>query len=751
MAFARRFLAAAAWFGVSALADDHAAYATEDELCLLINRNAMEQDTPYFEDCRARSLEGGVMIELFRGDAAFSDPYTCDSFLLLPGENLWPVAVRGGLYLFALLYCFLGIAIVADVFMSAIEVITSKEVEKTIVNPETGKEEVIKEKYWNATVANLTLMALGSSAPEILLSVGGVLADIDGEADPLGPGTIVGSAAFNLLVITSVCVVAPVPETRTIEQTGVYACTAIFSIWAYVWLLLMIDFISPEVIELWEAIVTFLHFPVLVFLAYGFDRKWRFSEDQKPPPPTQGNTLEYRMNAVRMITGAPRVEFKRGKLHKEHVPEEEAAPETDAAGFSSDPYAIVTYNGVSSKTKYKKKNLNPKWKEVFGFKLAEGVSTLKLEVMDHDDLSADDFMGCATVDISVSTAKAQEQWVVLADRNGMAGSFGEVLIAFYTSDKTGELIVKVLEGKSLLALEKSSAAMDAVASALGSQARKLKAWYARNKHGWAEMKRAYRQQFETAMRVAGELDDDGNELPPSGTDLLMHFLTIFWKAFFALIPPPDFYGGWLTFGVALIFIGGVTMIVGDLAGLFGCAVGLKTATTAITFVALGTSLPDMFASKVAAVNEETADNAVGNVTGSNGVNVFLGIGLPWTIASVYKTINGEDFIARSNGFGLSVALHLMGAIPFLLVLYIRRRLYGGELGGPKGPANATALFALALWMVYIIGSAFVHYDILSSYSISSIAPDLPPPPAPWFLQYSYPPAGESNGFYKPFK
>ena len=61
--------------------------------------------------------------------------------------------------------------------------------------------------------------------------------------------------------------------------------------------------------------------------------------------------------------------------------------------------------------------------------------------------------------------------------------------------------------------------------------------------------------------------------------------------------------------------------------------------TAITFVALGTSLPDTFASKAAAVNEKTADNAIGNVTGSNSVNVFMGIGIPWTIAAIYHAIN----------------------------------------------------------------------------------------------------------------
>ena len=56
--------------------------------------------------------------------------------------------------------------------------------------------------------------------------------------------------------------------------------------------------------------------------------------------------------------------------------------------------------------------------------------------------------------------------------------------------------------------------------------------------------------------------------------------------------------------------------------------------TAITFVALGTSVPDLFASKTAAIAEETADDSVGNVTGSNSVNVFLGLGLPWLMACI---------------------------------------------------------------------------------------------------------------------
>jgi Ca2+/Na+ antiporter len=44
---------------------------------------------------------------------------------------------------------------------------------------------------------------------------------------------------------------------------------------------------------------------------------------------------------------------------------------------------------------------------------------------------------------------------------------------------------------------------------------------------------------------------------------------------------------------------------------------------------------DTFASKVAAIQDEYADASVGNVTGSNAVNVFLGIGIAWTIAAIY--------------------------------------------------------------------------------------------------------------------
>ena len=59
----------------------------------------------------------------------------------------------------------------------------------------------------------------------------------------------------------------------------------------------------------------------------------------------------------------------------------------------------------------------------------------------------------------------------------------------------------------------------------------------------------------------------------------------------------------------------------QLGHLIGCVVGLKTSVTGITIIALGTSLPDTFASRTAARQDEYADAAIGNVTGKTNDHI----------------------------------------------------------------------------------------------------------------------------------
>merc|ERR1712209_22459 len=158
------------------------------------------------------------------------------------------------------------------------------------------------------------------------------------------------------------------------------------------------------------------------------------------------------------------------------------------------------------------------------------------------------------------------------------------------------------------------------------------------------------EQFTSAFEVQadddeeGEEGEEGEEKMPSCGDYIMHFLTLPWKLLFALIPPTAIMDGYPTFVISILAIGGNTALIGDVAGHLGCFIYLKDCVNAIGFVALGTSVPDTFASKTAAIEDDTADNSVGNVTGSNAVNVFLGIGIAWTMAAIYWEAQGGAFI-----------------------------------------------------------------------------------------------------------
>ena len=62
-----------------------------------------------------------------------------------------------------------------------------------------------------------------------------------------------------------------------------------------------------------------------------------------------------------------------------------------------------------------------------------------------------------------------------------------------------------------------------------------------------------------------------------------------------------FFGGYPAFFISIGSIGFVTAAIGDIASHLGCFIRLKDSINAITFVALGTAVPDTFASMLAAV------------------------------------------------------------------------------------------------------------------------------------------------------
>jgi len=177
-------------------------------------------------------------------------------------------------------------------------------------------------------------------------------------------------------------------------------------------------------------------------------------------------------------------------------------------------------------------------------------------------------------------------------------------------------------------------------------------------------------------------------------------------------------GGGPCFFISLAFIGMVTFIVGEVATVLGCVLSIKESVAAITLVALGTSLPDTFASMTAAKQSDNADAAVGNINGSNAVNVFLGCGLPWLVGSIYhdnnnvRNNNGKGYEVKAGPLSFSVIVYLCVATVCFVVIICRRIIVGGELGGSPTGKYASGAFLVLLWFIYILMSTLQAYEVI---------------------------------------
>jgi len=212
----------------------------------------------------------------------------------------------------------------------------------------------------------------------------------------------------------------------------------------------------------------------------------------------------------------------------------------------------------------------------------------------------------------------------------------------------------------------------------------------------------------------GEIED------VTGCEAFLHFIAIGWKVLFACVPPPHYIGGWACFAVSLIFVGLVTALLAEVATLFGCVLGLKTGVTAITFIVFGTSVPDALASRSAANKGRYADEAVGVITGSNSVNIFIGLGLPWIIASVYhynKTIApgavATSFVIPAQGLTVAVITYIVVSILAYFILMCRRGVVKGELGGEDVGRWCSTFIFLLLWVIFVVIASCGFYGVIN--------------------------------------
>lgn len=677
-----------------------------------------------------RNGEGGFVLPLFGNEL----------------ELGWPHWLRALLYFAGLLYAFYGASIVSDVFMESIEVITSQERDMVTINPKTKVKTVHKVLIWNRTVANLSLMALGTSAPEIMLNIVEVVGR-GFHAGELGPSTIVGSAAFNFLIIIAICFVSiPNGEYRRIRSFATFLVTGAMSLVAYGWMYVAISVSSPDVIEPWEAWVTLGCFPLLLFVGYHADIGTFGGNDEA----AVDNLLSDQHGVAPRERRQTTDDFDPLSTHDEMTRHIELLRKGDQSGMLTMQQLAQMAAGDLGISRIKSRA----YYRLHASRASYGAQRVELGA----DASKSADMSAALAHGGEAGGPGPSVHFVLPEPKPQGGhrhnshsvSFGkadaleaEAHAHRHPARRGGWLCCAAPPPEPAPALktkEQRASARDmrfALRSAsslrlLGPQpvfsdtplpVVRLHLAFASGEPE-PTIAELWRAHIVGALSAHGETDDlTGEAAPPSRADYALHVISLPWKVITAVCcPPTQLYGGLPCFFSTLAVIALVTTIVSDLASMLGCIVGIPDAITAITLVAIGTSVPDTFASKIAAQNEPTADSSITNVTGSNSVNVFMGLGIPWALASLYWQLHGPDavwkarypdqaarlpagtavYVLRGGDLGFSVVLFAAVSVLGVALLLYRRFGLGAELGGPGYAKWAHAAFFVALWVGYIV-------------------------------------------------
>jgi magnesium/proton exchanger len=103
--------------------------------------------------------------------ASADPPSACQAaYLLYHGETLLSSGVRASLYTVALAYCFIGLSVITARFFKSMEQIMKHSREVVSVDPHMNAPVVKREKVWNFVIADIALLAFGTSFPQISLA-----------------------------------------------------------------------------------------------------------------------------------------------------------------------------------------------------------------------------------------------------------------------------------------------------------------------------------------------------------------------------------------------------------------------------------------------------------------------------------------------------------------------------------------------------------------------------------------------------
>lgn len=149
----------------------------------------------------------------------------------------------------------------------------------------------------------------------------------------------------------------------------------------------------------------------------------------------------------------------------------------------------------------------------------------------------------------------------------------------------------------------------------------------------------------------------------------------------------------VTFIFSILGLAGLSYLLVEAAVGIGDILRINPTIIALTVLAAGTSIPDLFSSVIVA-KQGRGDMAVSNAVGSNIFDILVGLGLPWLIVLAVK---GGSIPVGTENLLSSVFLLFATVVAILFILIVRKWTIGKRAG----------LLLIGIYVLYILYVSFL--------------------------------------------
>jgi len=219
---------------------------------------------------------------------------------------------------------------------------------------------------------------------------------------------------------------------------------------------------------------------------------------------------------------------------------------------------------------------------------------------------------------------------------------------------------------------------------------------------------------EPGVKVEGANNPDLEEVEPEPLDIRVPTDSLP-KAIIYFVLLPIVFPLWLTlpdtrkqssrkffaisFFGSILWIAAFSYLMVWWATVTGKTIGIAPEVMGLTFLAAGTSIPDLITSVIVA-RKGFGDMAVSSSVGSNIFDVTVGLPLPWLL---YSIVFGEPITVDNKGLGCSIIL----LFSMLIAVFMSIVVSGWKMSKLLG------ISMFGLYFVFVVVSLLFEYDVMT--------------------------------------